>query len=98
MDLYIKYKDTEFESSCILVKNGVMFSFRALGNSKLQDVCKEFLNSRGTTILLCLNKIPFFVTIRSCSFAIDFSNYTFRDFSLTVENCFKLDGQKCSEE
>lgn len=65
-----------------------MFSFQVSSLEKDQSLCRELIKSRGKTISLLLNEIPFIVTIDTCSFSKTSDDMYFRDFNIIVLNQF----------
>lgn len=77
-----------FAASCFKINKKIMFSFQVSSLEKDQSLCRELIKSRGKTISLLLNEIPFIVTIDTCSFSKTSDDMYFRDFNIIVLNQF----------
>lgn len=86
--LELQYNNRVFATSCLKINEKVMFSFQVSPLEEDQSLCEELSKSRGQTISLLLNKIPFAVTIDTCSFSKTEDNMYFRDFNIIVLNQF----------
>lgn len=67
--LKLQYDNHIFAASCFKINKKIMFSFQVSSLEKDQSLCRELIKSRGKTISLLLNEIPFIVTIDTCSFS-----------------------------
>ena len=88
--LELQYKKHNFATSCFQINEKIMFSFQVSPLEDDQLLCKELIKSRGQTISLILNKIPFSATIDTCSFSKTEDGMYFRDFNIIVLNKFLL--------
>lgn len=88
--LELQYNNHVFAASCFKFNQKIMFSFQVPPLEKEQSLCEELSKSRGRTLSLLLNKVPFTVTIDTCSFSKTEDNMNFRDFNIIVLNQFIL--------
>lgn len=86
--LKLQYDNHIFAASCFKINKKIMFSFQVSSLEKDQSLCRELIKSRGKTISLLLNEIPFIVTIDTCSFSKTSDDMYFRDFNIIVLNQF----------
>ena len=86
--LKLQYDNHIFAASCFKINKKIMFSFQVSSLEKDQSLCRELIRSRGKTISLLLNEIPFIVTIDTCSFSKTSDDMYFRDFNIIVLNQF----------
>lgn len=86
--LFTPVAAAELGEQKVEINKKIMFSFQVSSLEKDQSLCRELIKSRGKTISLLLNEIPFIVTIDTCSFSKTSDDMYFRDFNIIVLNQF----------